>query len=327
MRTRLLSLLAGLVAVLALAPAASASSVLTADRPEPLWLTPGLKAQLSVAGADGVQVSEEYLNDECPGYQEPGVSAAGCIVSPAGCTANFIFADDTVVTPTSTRYVGTAAHCTDRVGQTVIMQVDSTTLAEVGTVEKRTGQEEPGQDFALIRIFDDVAAKWGVNPEVPFWGGPNGIYTGCDPQMVGHYGHGYGVAVAQGKPEGGLATNWHDDGYGWTGAGAPGDSGSPVVLAGTGQAAGNFTHLVVDFADYPGSDLAGTRITEILRFAGVNLVNADGSTTSYSPSDCGGTTADSGGGEGGGNGGGGKGGGSDKTKNNNGGGKGGGKKA
>lgn len=320
MRTRLLSLLAGIVAVLALAPAASASSVLTADRPEPLWLTPGLKAQLSVAGADGVQVSEEYLNTECPGYQEPGVSAAGCIVSPAGCTANFIFTDS------SSKYVGTAAHCTDKVGDTVIMQVDSTTLAEVGTVAKRTGQEEPGQDFALIRIFDEVASKWGVNPRVPVWGGPNGIYTGCDPKMVGHYGHGYGVAVAQGKPEGGLATNWHDDGYGWAGAGAPGDSGSPVVLAGSGEAAGNLTHLIIYDPDYVGSTLAGTRITEILRFAGVDLVNADGSTTSYSPSDCGGTTADGGGGDGGGNGGG-KGGGSDKPKNNNGGGKGGGKKA
>ena len=310
MRIRLLSLLAGLVAVLALAPAASASSALTADRPEPLWLTPGLKAQLSLAGADGVQVSEESLNTECPGYQKPGVSAAGCIVSPAGCTANFIFTDS------SSKYVGTAAHCTDKVGDTVIMQVDSTTLAEVGTVAKRTGQEEPGQDFALIRIFDDVAAKWGINPEVPFWGGPNGIYTGCAPVMVGHYGHGYGVAVAQGKPEGGLATNWHDDGYGWTGAGAPGDSGSPVVLVGDGRAAGNFTHLIVDLADYPGSDLAGTRITEILRFAGVDLVNADGSTTSYAPSDCGGTTAESGDGGGGA--------GTDKPKGGNGGG---GKKA
>ena len=283
MRTRVLTILAALAAALTLTPAV-ASATSTLERPEPLWLTPGLKAQLSTAGADGVQVSQEYLNVECPGFQQRGVSAAGCIVAPAGCTANFIFRD------ASNWYVGTAAHCTDRTGDTVIMQVDTTTLAEVGTVAKRTAAEEPGQDFALIRLYPEVVSKWGVNPQVPFWGGPNGIYTGCDPVMVGHYGHGYGVAVAQGKPEGGLATNWHDDGYGWTGAGAPGDSGSPVVLAGDGRAAGNFTHLVVDFGDYPGSTLAGTRITEILRFAGVELVNADGSTTGYAPSDCGGRT-------------------------------------
>ena len=96
---------------------------------------------------------------------------------------------------------------------------------------------------------------------------------------MSHYGHGYGVLVSQGKPETGLATNWNNDGYGWTGFGAPGDSGSPVVLTGSGEAAGNFTHLIVDIGTYPGSNLAGTRITKILQFAGVSLVNADGSTT------------------------------------------------
>ena len=45
-----------------------------------------------------------------------------------------------------------------------------------------------------------------------------------------------------------------------------------------GKAAGNFTHLIVH-SEYPGSDLAGMRATAILRFAGVSLVNADGSTT------------------------------------------------
>ena len=69
---------------------------------------------------------------------------------------------------------------------------------------------------------------------------------------VVHYGHGYGVAVAQGKLEGGLATNWHNHGYGWTGFGAPGDSGSAVLTA-SGQAMGDFTHLIVDTGAYPGS--------------------------------------------------------------------------
>ena len=129
-------------------------------------------------------------------------------------------------------------------------------------------------------------AKWGVNPAIPVIGGPNGIYTGCGPIGVEHYGHGYGVAVAQGKPEGGLATNFNNDGYGWTGFGAPGDSGSPVIAAGSGQAVGNFTHLIVDLGDYPGSDLAGTRITRILQFAGVSLVNANGSTTGAASTSC-----------------------------------------
>jgi hypothetical protein len=232
------------------------------------------------AGAGGVQVAEEALNTECPGVQSPGVSAAGCIVAPAGCTANFIFASG------STRYVGTARHCVDRIGQEVTMQVDTTTIATVGTVSHMTsGDGEPGNDWALIRIDPAVASKWGVNPAVPVIGGPSGIYTGCAVTPVVHYGHGYGVAVAQGKVEGGLATNWNNEGFGWTGFGAPGDSGSPVLTA-SGQAAGDFTHLIVDIGTYPGSTLAGTRITKALSQFGVSLVNADGSLTGAAGVSC-----------------------------------------
>ena len=280
MRARLLAATITAALSLIIAPAAMAASSQAPERSLPAWFTPAFAAQVHAAGADGVEVPAETLNLECPGYQSPGVAAAGCIVAPAGCTANFIFTDGT------SKYVGTAAHCTNGVGDPVVMQVDTTTLAEVGTVVKRTAQEEPGEDFALIRIYPEVASKWGVDPKVPVVGGPNGIYTGCDVVGVSHYGHGYGVAVAQGKPETGVATNWNNDGYGWTGFGAPGDSGSPVVLTGSGQAAGNFTHLIVNLGEYPGSDLAGTRITKILQFAGVQLVNADGSTTGAAGTNC-----------------------------------------
>ena len=263
--------------VLAGAPSAAASSE-TLERPVPSWYTQALHERVLDAGATGVPVAEEYLNTDCPGPQTAGVQAGGCIVSPAGCTANFVFSGG------GTLYIGTAAHCTDGVGDPVVMQVDTTTLAVVGTVAKRTAKEEPGEDFALIRIDPAVAEKWGVNPAMPT-GGPQGIYTGCDPQVVKHWGHGYGVLVGPGKQEGGLATNWHDDGYGWTGFGLPGDSGSGVLLA-DDRAAGNFTHLIVDTGEYPGSDLAGTRITAILQFAGVDLVNADGSTTPAATTNC-----------------------------------------
>jgi S1-C subfamily serine protease len=275
MRTRVLLISAVLFAVAA-TPASAATG-----RALPGWFTASLAERVQDAGAQGVRVGEERLNSECPGVQGPGVSAAGCIVAPAGCTANFIYTDG------SSQYVGTARHCVDSVGQEVVMQVDTTTLASVGTVARMTsGEGEPGNDVAIIRIDPAVAAKWGVNPAVPVVGGPQGIYTGCAATPVVHYGHGYGVAVGPGKLEGGLATNWHDDGYGWTGFGAPGDSGSPVVTAG-GQAAGNFTHLIVDTADYAGSTLAGMRITRILQTMGVRLVNADGSTTGAAGTSCG----------------------------------------
>ena len=266
--------LAVLVAVLVSATPAMASAE-TLKKPSPDWLTASMKAQLKAAGANGVQVAEERMNSECPGYQSPGVAAAGCIVAPYGCTANFIFTDSVDY------YIGTAGHCTNSAGETVTMQVDTTTLADVGTVVARTnhppGDGIPGDDFSLIKLDPAVVAKWGVDPAIPFIGGPQGVYDGCGPETVRHYGHGYGVAVAQGKPEGGLATSWYENSYGWTGFGAPGDSGSPVVTT-DGRAAGNFTHLIVH-TRYPGSNLAGMRATAILRFAGVSLVNADGSTT------------------------------------------------
>ena len=278
MRTRLSFFLAAACSV-ALMPASPALAGSSSTPDAPSRISDTLRSQVIAAGSKGKRVESEQLNLDCPGVATKGVSASGCIVAPAGCTANFIFTDGT------SQYVGTARHCVDRTGQDVIMQVDTTTLAAVGTVTKFTsGDGDPGNDFALIRIDPAVAAKWGVNPALP-QGGPNGIYTGCGPTAVTHYGHGYGAAVAQGKLEGGLATNFNNDGFGWTGAGAPGDSGSAVVTAG-GQAAGNFTHLIVDFGNYPGSTLAGTRITKILDFAGVRLVNADGSTTGASSTSC-----------------------------------------
>ena len=220
------------------------------------FMKPNMEKKLSKKGAKGVSVPLAALNTECPGVQSPGVSAGGCIVAPYGCTANFIFTDG------SSQYVGTVAKMT-------------------------SGEGVPGNDWALIKIDPAVAAEWGVNPAMPVIGGPQGVYTGCGPTPVFHYGHGYGVAVGQGKVEGGLATNVYDDGYGWTGAGAPGDSGSGVLTAPGGPAIGDFTHLIVDLGAYPGSDLAGTRITKILSQFGVSLVNADGSTTGAAATSCG----------------------------------------
>lgn len=318
-----LTLLGVLVACGLFSSPASAFETKVLSKPSPTWLTDSLKAEIHAAGANGVQVAPEYLNTDCPGVAAPGVSANACIVAPYGCTANFIFTNggDWRTNP----YIGTASHCTDKVGQPVIMQVDTTTLAEVGTVYKRTSTQDPGADFALIQVYPEVAAKWGVNPAIPT-GGPQGIYTGCQAGMpVKDYGHGYGVAVAQGKPEPGVSAHWYDDGYGWFGVGAPGDSGSGMTLV-TNESAGNFTHIIIfdpDLLFAPG-ELVGTRTTAILRFLGSGWaqVNADGTTSSDSTTNCGGSVT-SGSSGGGGNGGGGNGNGGGKP----GGGKGGGKRA
>jgi hypothetical protein len=262
-------------------PSVASAQTTIPRKPAPTWFTPSLAAQVHQAGADGVQVAEEYLNTDCPGVAT-GFGAGACIVAPYGCTANFIFTDGT------SQYIGTARHCVDKTGQTVVMQVDTTTLAEVGTVVKHTGGDgEPGNDFSLIRIDPAVAQKWGVNPAMPVVGGPQGVYDECAVgQPLDYYGHGYGVAVGQGKPEGGLAIQWFADGYNWEGVGAPGDSGSGV-LAADGRAAGNFTHLIILSPPYQ-TGLAGMRMTAILKFLGpgYRLVNADGTTSGYDGTQC-----------------------------------------
>ena len=264
------------------AQTAAAASVDTFRSPSPL--SDALEQKIQAAGPEGVQVAEEELNLWCPGYQAAGVSANGCIVAPYGCTANFIFSDgsDWRTQP----YIGTASHCSDKNGEPVVMQVDTTTLAEVGTVVRQTAAEEPGEDFALIKIYPEVAAKWGVNPAIPT-GGPQGIYDGCDPQLVKNYGHGYGVAVGQGKPEAGLATSWYSDGYGWFGAGIMGDSGSGITIQ-DDRSAGNFTHIIILSPPYAPGELTGTRTTAILEFLGASFsqVNADGSLSRVTDAPC-----------------------------------------
>ncbi|HEX8120111.1 MAG TPA: hypothetical protein VF549_02490 [Solirubrobacteraceae bacterium] len=261
-----------------------AADLKTLSKPSPL--TAAQKQQIHDAGAAGVKFAAEELNLWCPGVQSRGVSANGCIVSPYGCTANFVFSDGRDWHTYA--YVGTASHCSDKNGDRVIMQVDTTTLADVGYVVKQTAAEEPGNDFALIKIDPAVAKKWGVNPAIPT-GGPQGIYTGCDPQVIKNYGHGYGVAVGQGKPEAGVATDWYQDGYGWFGPGLPGDSGSGITLA-DNRSAGDFTHIIIfdpALAFAPG-ELTGTRTTKILSFLGASYsqVNADGTLSRATSNPC-----------------------------------------
>ncbi len=284
-----LSVLVAVIACAAVAQPAFGADLDNLRKPSPL--SSALQQKIHEAGADGVKFASEELNLWCPGYQSKGVSANGCIVAPYGCTANFVFSNGTDWR--TNPYIGTASHCSDNNGEPVIMQVDTTTLAEVGTVYRQTANEEPGDDFALIKIYPEVAAKWGVNPAIPT-GGPQGIYTGCDPQLVKNYGHGYGVAVAQGKPEAGVAPDWYSDGYGWFGAGIMGDSGSGITIQ-DNRSAGDFTHIIIydPSLNFAPGELTGMRTTRILQFLGAGWaqVNADGTTSTAGPAQCGTTVS------------------------------------
>src|SRR5919197_5298635 len=132
---RKLLTIAGLVAATLLvvgAGVARADDARTLDLPRPSWLTDDLQAKIVAAGPQGLEIPlpeagpDATVNPDClgtaPPYVSPtgvsitAVSAATCMVSPFGCTTNFIFSDGT------SYYIGTAGHCSSN-GKTVIAQI------------------------------------------------------------------------------------------------------------------------------------------------------------------------------------------------------------
>src|SRR3954463_15991438 len=227
--------------------AASSGDVSTLPQPKPGWLTPGLEAKILAAGSKGGGVrfgKATTIEPNCLGTAPPhagtdgvsatAVSAGTCMVSPEGCTMNFVFSDGI------SNYIGTAGHCAGG-GKTVIAQigvrVDPTntivTLAAIGSVVKSVNNGI-GRDFALVKIKPSFKVVPGVAGAL----GPTGVLCG-DPvgQPVMHYGHGYIFFVEQGHPKFGelipdltlLLKFGSPDGFNWAGYGLPGDSGSDVM--------------------------------------------------------------------------------------------------
>ena len=276
-----------------------AQAVGTLDLPKPAWLTDELEAQIAAAGPKGVEIARPgaTVNPDCLGTAPPyvdtdgvsttAVSAGTCMVSPSGCTMNFVFTDGT------SYYIGTAGHCSGN-GKTVIAQVGTrvdptdtvfVTLAAIGTTVA-SWNSGIGKDFALVKIN----AGFKVIPGVTGALGPTGVFCG-DPvgQPVMHYGHGYIFFVEQGYPKFGevipdltlLVKFTTPDGFNWVGYGLPGDSGSEVMND-AGLAVGDLTHGI-GIAGVPVPGLSfGTDMSEIFALIGSSyqLVTVDGRTVS-----------------------------------------------
>ncbi len=268
---RKLPIAAALAAALVLVAGASVASADSAEtesegtlqtlhQPKPAWLTDELEAKIIEAGPKGLEVnlgSNAKLEPNCLGTAPPyvgtdgvsafAVSAGTCMVSPHGCTMNFVFTDGT------SYYIGTAGHCVSG-GRTVIAQVatrvDPTdslivTLAAIGSVVKSWDQGI-GKDFALVKINSGFKVVPGMAGAL----GPTGVFCG-DPvgQPVMHYGHGYIFFVEQGYAKFGevipdltlVFKFTSPNGYNWVGYGLPGDSGSGVMND-AGLAVGNLSH-------------------------------------------------------------------------------------
>src|SRR3954447_19153314 len=289
---------AGLAALLLLTAAsvASAAQFDNPVKPAPSWFTHDFKQKVDAAGTKGVPLTEAGPDATavCPGVapHEGGVGTGTCLVYPYGCTANFVYSSGSGTAPTvadGSLYLGSAGHCSDKVGQDVYGAISTpgvgASIAKIGTVSKRV---EDYPDSGNVHDFESIKIDAGYNvyPDSPV-GGPQGIYDGCDVGTpLKYYGHGYEVAVAQGKPEGGASTHWYDDGYGWAGPAFGGDSGSGVLTA-DGLAAGDLTATIIYSPPYVPGETVGARMTWILSYLNMSLVNADFTTSRDTTSACG----------------------------------------
>ncbi len=228
----------------------------------PAWFTDELAARVDAAnGAPVAGPSDAPL----PG--EIGIRPGSWMIAPAGCTMNFVFGSP------GSYSIGTAGHCGKNGEDVVLLTLApggaNPVLVELGTVQKSV-DGGIGNDFALVSIRPELQS-W-VSPTIAVVAGPCGSYTGSGPEPVFHYGHGLAVGTG-GTPRAGLALKWESSAFGWSGAAAPGDSGSAVRVNTGMQAAGDLTHLVVDTTWLP-SYIAGTRMSRILQIAGQPLANS-----------------------------------------------------
>lgn len=228
----------------------------------PAWFTDELAAR--VHAANGAPVAAPT---DAPLPGEIGIRPGSWMLAPAGCTMNFVFGSP------GSYSIGTAGHC-GNAGEPVTLLTlapggANPVLVDIGTIQTSVNGGI-GNDFALVSIRPELQS-W-VSPTIAAVAGPCGSYGGSGLEPVFHYGHGLAVGTG-GTPRAGLALTWQASAFGWSGAAAPGDSGSAVRVNTGMQAAGDLTHLVVDTNWLP-SYIAGTRMSRILQIAGRPLANS-----------------------------------------------------
>lgn len=272
--------------------------------PTPSWYTDELHTEAVAAAERGQGVAiPDGVDYPASSLAFTGIRPGAWIISPAGCTANFVFGSE------GDYSIGTAGHCTEVGDEVTIIAAPGIVMAIGETV--KSVDNGVGDDFALIDIYPEMQQH--VNPSMAHFGGPTGV---GDPQfgdLVTHTGHGVvigtggtpraGVVVYRGPGDEGTDSGetshsqgkdskdspkgngnggngggpkgdkgGQADAYAWDGAASPGDSGSPVRHL-EGDAAGDLTHIVVGGPYVPGV-IAGTTIQRMLEIANKPLATA-----------------------------------------------------
>ena len=193
----------------------------------------------------------------------PGSSLGGY------CTFNFVFYTPGTATKAPKAYIGTAGHCTDKVGE----EAELTGTGVIGKVVYDSDLVKSTVDFSLIEI--DPAFVGKTNPEVLVHGGPKRVATVEDfaeGDQVDVHGYGIGVGeTEQTRPRSGVLFSWSEKEYQANMPAVNGDSGAPLIHHETGAALGIISRY--GFGVPPSTDLGPlmTWILEELDTAGFDV--------------------------------------------------------
>ncbi len=222
-----------------------------------LALASGVAATPAPTGG-GEPVRPAFGDESAP--IRPGASIGGC-------TLNWLFYEEVYPTPEEpspvpTVYAGTAAHCTDEVGEKV--RVDGF-AAPIGAVVFDSDDIGSAVDFSLIQLYPGVEAH--ANPKMLGWDGPYGAIT-TDDLAVGDLVdlHGYGMVLGQNsltRDRFGALMDWTEDEFIVDMPAVPGDSGAPLLHDATGKALGIISRF--NFETVPPSTDIGPLMPFIFR--------------------------------------------------------------
>ena len=158
---------------------------------------------------------------------QPGVS----IVNESGgqCTTNWVY--DGTGAHAGSVFIGTAAHCVDRIGESVALQTGTfgRSLLRIGQVAFIS----PNLDYALIRVADSnlslVSPAMKGYPAIP--AGVSTTETTSLGDLVQFSGNGVGFHATTLTQERRVGILHFNDGTDWSALGpvSPGDSGGPAA--------------------------------------------------------------------------------------------------
>lgn len=189
----------------------------------------------------------------------PGSSLGGY------CTYNWVFYDLVYPTaedphPTPAVYIGTAAHCTDDLGERTVLPG----VGHIGTVVYDSDLVGSDVDFSLVEI--DAPLVEETNPQMRGFVGPTRVVAADDLEVGDQVDvHGYGIVLGQNdltRSRFGFLVNWTDHEYVADMPAVNGDSGAPLLHDETGAALGIISRY--GFSAMPPSTDVGPLMTWVM---------------------------------------------------------------